>query len=378
MRLSHSKLDCILTCPMSYYLKYKQGITPKEKKKALAIGSAVHWGIEHNTCDLEEFYNEVGSKFQKDNYTEDQVLAESMVYGYLKNKDKMFEEILKDNEDNSTLELLDEAHELELTGYLKSNTNQEPHEFFGIIDLLLTTNKGFILLDYKTSSSVPDWDKYLDQIYRYIFLLNDNFPGVPIIKIGIINLRKTKIRQKKNESQFDFINRLKAEYSSNVEDYIDFHIYEVDKLNQEKIKEYLDNLSRMSDMAELIDTSETYYINYNNCFNVYGKSDYADIFYNEPQAYLNYEIKDTIYDDNNEELLTKRDCIPLDMKVINNKNVLNHYEQFKMNAISQFSVNGEIDENKLFDNLKKLYLCDDTLLKKYWDTFMYEVKNKCI
>jgi hypothetical protein len=41
---------------MTYYLKYKVGINLKVKKPALAIGSAVHWGIEHNTDDLTEYW----------------------------------------------------------------------------------------------------------------------------------------------------------------------------------------------------------------------------------------------------------------------------------------------------------------------------------
>ena len=58
MKLSHTKLQTILECPMTYFLNYKEGIKLKEEKSALAIGSAVHWGIEHNTDDLEEYYNE--------------------------------------------------------------------------------------------------------------------------------------------------------------------------------------------------------------------------------------------------------------------------------------------------------------------------------
>ena len=56
MKLSHSKMNTILCCPMTYYLTYEQGIQAKVEKPALAIGSAVHWGIEHDTNDLSEYY----------------------------------------------------------------------------------------------------------------------------------------------------------------------------------------------------------------------------------------------------------------------------------------------------------------------------------
>lgn len=61
---SHSKLDTILNCPMSYYLRYVQGISPKKDKPAFEIGSAVHWGIEHDTYDLIDYYSEKGNCLQ--------------------------------------------------------------------------------------------------------------------------------------------------------------------------------------------------------------------------------------------------------------------------------------------------------------------------
>ena len=77
---------------------------------------------------------------------------------------------------------------------------EEKHKFVGIVDLLLLTNKGFVLIDYKTSTYEPQWDNYLDQIYRYIFLLRSEYPDIPVVKIGIVNIRKTSIRQKKTEN----------------------------------------------------------------------------------------------------------------------------------------------------------------------------------
>lgn len=374
MKLSHSKLSCILECPMTYFLKYKEGIEPKYKKSALAIGSAVHWGLEHETEDLSEYYKEQGSFKQRDNYDRDELLAESMVHGYLRHKDEIFQQILTDNETGEKLELLEETHEVFLSGYLPSKLENEPHEFIGIIDLLLLTNKGFILLDYKTSSQIPDWDKYLDQIYRYIFLLRENFPETPIIKIGIINIRKAGIRQKRDENELMFLNRLKLEYELNDDAYINYHEYIPSDLDEKKIKDYILNMNKMADFADVIDTTGAYYINYNAANGIYGKSDYYDIFYKTPDAYLLYTIKDTIFDEDNDLLLELRDCVPIDMEVIENDKVLNKYEQFKANAFALFTVSENFDKNKLFDYLKKNYTCDDDLLLKYWKTLQYEIK----
>ena len=58
---------------------------------------------------------------------------------------------------------------------LPSKRYEGGYNFVGIIDLLLLTNKGFIIIDYKTSSTVPEWDKYLEQIYSYEYLLSKKF-----------------------------------------------------------------------------------------------------------------------------------------------------------------------------------------------------------
>src|SRR5690554_5375860 len=105
MRLSHSRMGMILTCPMTYKVAYKMGISLKETKPALRIGSAVHYGIEHETEDLSEFYKELGSFSQSNQYTKEQELAEAMVMGYLNQKNNIFADLLIDDETGEPLEL---------------------------------------------------------------------------------------------------------------------------------------------------------------------------------------------------------------------------------------------------------------------------------
>ena len=47
-----------------------------------------------------------------------------------------------------------------------------------------------------------------------IVCLNDK-ADIPVVKIAIINLRKTSIRQKKTENESQFLNRMKFEYDLN-------------------------------------------------------------------------------------------------------------------------------------------------------------------
>lgn len=381
MKLSHSKLTTLLSCPMTYYLSYVEGISKKETKSALAIGSAVHWGIEHNTEDLSEYYKEEGTFKQGDNYTRDQILAEAMVHGYLKHKDALFKQLLTDPKTKEQVTLVDETHELFLSGKLPSKLHVLPHEFVGIIDLLLLTDKGFILIDYKTSSMVPDWDNYLDQIYRYIMLLNSTFPDVPVYKIGIINIRKTGIRQKKNETEFEFTQRLRFEYELNDENYINYHEYLPEELNQDHIKDYISNLSKMADAGETIVNNKMWFINYSAANGTYGKSDFWDIFYKTPDAYLLYKIKDPIWNDELNSTQDYRDCRPLDMMVIDKQDVMNHISKFEQELscfVDVNDINAKLQRGELkslddirdtfFNHLNKYFICDNELLEQYWKT----------
>lgn len=376
MRLSHSKLSTILTCPMSYYLNYIQGIHQKVEKPALAIGTAVHWGIEHNTEDLTEYFNDKGSFKQVNNFSKDQLLAEAMVHGYMKHKDELFKQLLTDPITGEQLELVDELHETYLTGKLKSFKEENlTHDFVGIIDLLLLTNKGFVLVDYKTSTYIPDWDNYLDQLYRYIFELQSNFPDTPIVKIAIINIRKAGIRQKKNETEFEFLQRLKFEYDINDENYVNYHEFLPSTLNQDYIKHYIDNLAKMADNAYMIDKNKMWYINYGAANGQYGKSEYWDIFYHTPGAEALYSISDKIWDDDIQDFVTTRDCIELDMKVIDYDNVLNKYPIFKQELLDTNTSSKE----DFYAELAEKYFVDRNLLDIYWQTYVKEQKEvkKC-
>lgn len=347
MKLSHSKLSALLSCPASFKLSYIEGISKKEEKPALYVGSAVHWGIEHNTEDLSEYFGNPLS------YTRDQLLAESMVHGYLKHKDEIFDMMLTDTSTGEKLKLVDEMHELYVTGKLKSSIEKvKEHDFVGIIDLLLLTDKGFIVIDYKTSSFEPHWDQYLDQIYRYIFMLKTEFPEIPVIKIGIVNLRKTGIRQKKNENESQFLNRLRFEYDVNDDNLINYHEFNRVSLDDNLINSYIENLSRMADAGQTIVDNKMFYINYGAANGQYGKSDFWDIIYKTPDAHVLYNIRDKVWNEDEQKFDERRDCLPIDMLAIDHDNLVNHFETYKRIVEQE---NGDFSK----------YITDEQLLKLY-------------
>lgn len=379
MKLSHSKLAKIMSCPMSYRLTYELGIWTKVEKPALAIGSAVHWGIEHETDDLSEYFKKQGTFKQGDAYTRDQQLAEAMVYGYLSHKDEIFEQILVDPETGEKLELFEETHELYVTGKLRSFLAKVAyHDFIGIIDLLLLTNKGFIIIDYKTSTFEPDWEGYLDQIYRYIFMLNSEFPDIPVIKVGIINIKKTSIRQKKTENESEFINRMRWEYKSNSDNYVNYHEFPKKNIDERLLNSYIENLSRMADCAQTIVDNKLFFINFSNAKTSYGKSDFYDIFYHTPNAYVLYAISDFIWNEDEQMFVDKRDCIELDMRCADADYslVLNKYDMFEK-LYNQFFTNFEQNDTNIalfVYELGKKYYIDDDLIALYLKT--HEMKDK--
>lgn len=374
MKLSHSKLSTILSCSMTYYLQYKVGIMPKEKKKALSVGSAVHSGLEFNSDNLDKYFIENDDYVVGTEYTRDQCLAQAMVHGYLKMKDKIYDELLTDT-DGTKATILDEQHELYLEGQLKSFRYPEPHKFIGIIDLLILTDKGFIIADYKTSSYIADIEDYIDQIYRYVFLVNSVFPGVPIYKLAIINLRKSQTRIRRGESSASYLKRMKDEYSVNDGEYINVYTYEKSRFDTDKFEAYMRSLSRDADNAQAIDMNNVWIINWQNVTNKYGKSQYYDIFYKTPDCYVMYNISDNVYNQQTKELMKIRSCKPLDMLVVERDDVLNKYEMFKAQALAFYAVSNDIDKDKLFEHLKKNFVTDDDLLEKYWLTLYHEMNT---
>lgn len=372
MKLSHSKLSTLISNPLKYKVIYKLGLSLKHKSSALSIGSAVHWGIDNNTSDLQEYFSNLGTFYQASAYTYEQLLAESMVFGYLNNKDILMQNILKDLETGEQLELLDEQHEITLTASLPSKIeNNEQHSFLGIIDLLLLTNKGFIIIDYKTSRNTPNYSDYLEQIYRYVFLVKNSFPEVPIYKIGIINLRKASIRQKKTETEFSFLQRLKEEYKYNDENYISHYIYTEDSLDKKLLKQYFNNLSKMADYAEHIEQNKLFWWNYSD---EWGK-DFYGICHNVADSYLLFNISDTIFNSVENKIVDIRDAKEIDMLAINEENILHKYEQFETQAIAYFSINEDVNKDKLFMLLKQNYKCDDELLEQYWLTLQAKLEG---
>lgn len=383
MHLSHSGLQLLLTCPASYFLSKKQGISLKKETKALQVGSAFHWGCEHNTEDLKGYLDEI-DPFQNlyNDFTKEVALATGMVHGYLKKKDSIYKQILKSYE-GEDLTLVDEFHELDLVCDLPSLRFEKNHEFHGIIDLLMLTDKGWIILDYKTSSMRPDFDKYLDQVLRYCWMVEQKFPEMPIYKVGIINVRKTGLKQRQGENEENYAMRIKREYDFDDCDLIEYHEFKPDDFEKSKMDLYIKNLSRMADFAQEIEDNNFWFINYGNAVSVYGKSEFWDLFYKTPDCKYLYKVYDPMFNTDLGEMSNYRDATDLDINCLEVLNPLNHYETFKeaFNKLPMSQVpalvlaQAEACRITCLKYCKEHYTTDDELLNRYWNELLRELND---
>ena len=362
---SHSRLNTLMNNPLEYFLIYNLKIKPKIQKPAFLIGSGVHELLEKNETDATEYFIKNGPVTMHDGNSIEQCLVENIAKLYFKEKDNIYNELLRDLETGEILDILLEEHELKITANIKSKKFEFNHNFLGIIDLLILTEKGWILVDYKTSSRSVDWNSYKSQLFKYLLLLKSEFPDIPIYKIAIINLKKTQIKLRKNENELSFKKRIEAEYADN--ELIDYHIYNYNEFDDEKYNQFVDSLIGLLDTAEMIVENNLYFLNYSNIVGEYGESEYASIFYGIDGAELLYNIGDYIYDKNTNKIVTTRDCRKIDLKAVNNNFVMNNYYKFK----SEFNSREHLSKEELFDYLKTKYITDDYLLEVYYDTYNY-------
>ena len=364
---SHSKINLLMEDLFSYFLNYKMKVKPIEKSKALSLGEAVHYALENENSDLDQFFKENGTLEQKNGYSYEQVLAESLSQAYLDRKN----EILSNIVGNSKILQIDKEIKFEVP-------IDENNSFLGIIDLLITTDKGFIVIDYKTTSRTPNYDDYIEQLYRYCFILNIAKPKTPIYKIAIISLRKSGIKQKMNESIEDFKRRLILDYKERSDEYITWHTFDTESdkhiFNEEILKEHHNNLKKLIQVCDTIDQLNSYPKNYSKAQNVYGLNQYYDfIFWNRENILSKFYISDKSYNEESDLVEDRRNLNNLDLEIIKNStnSILNesivHYNKFLQ------VIDGDIknyDEKKILDK----YLVDVNLLRNYKKVF--EIENK--
>lgn len=181
MRFSHSRVECFNNCPYQYKLRYidkLKTLPSDDPTDALIVGSALHKGVEEGVDKaIKMYYNSY--PIVNDKHVEEAIKLEKLI--------------------PKALELIspDCHHEVEL----------KTKEFIGYIDLVIPNEDGSVdLLDIKYSNNV---EKYLDskQVHLYKHYYEQQY-GKKVNRIGYMFVPKTSIRQKKDESIYEFRKRL--------------------------------------------------------------------------------------------------------------------------------------------------------------------------
>lgn len=215
MQYSHSRVECHISCPYKYKLRYVdklEVVKDYTPDNALICGNTIHQGAETNLEDALKFYHS--------NYP---IIS-----------DKHIEEIIKFEY------LIPKIHEiLDGVNVYKKEFKISTSRFIGIVDLITKNEDGTVdVFDYKYSNN---YEKYMEspQLHLYKYYLEQR--GFKVRKLGFIFIPKISIKQKKDESIYEFRLRINEELKNSK-----IKIAEV-KYDANKVIEYLDNIIKITE-----------------------------------------------------------------------------------------------------------------------------------
>jgi phage nucleotide-binding protein len=218
MQYSHSKVECHISCPFKYKLRYVdklKTIPDYSADNALICGNAIHMGAEKDLKSALDFY-----------YSNYPII-----------NDRHVEEVIKFEY------LIPKIHQLlaDINVYRKEFKISTPR-FIGIVDLITKNEDGSVdVFDYKYSNN---YEKYSEspQLHLYKYFLEQI--GFKVRKLGFIFIPKASIRQKQEETLYQFRKRLDQELKNSK-----IKIMEV-KYDASKVIEYMDNIINITEDDE--------------------------------------------------------------------------------------------------------------------------------
>lgn len=218
MQYSHSRVETHLSCPYKYKLRYVDKLKTIQAPNAddpLIVGNTIHLGAEK---DLQ-----TAIKWYYDNYPiiSDRHIEEVMKFEYF----------------------IPKIHELlaNIDVYRKEFKINH-YRFIGIVDLITKNEDGTVdVFDYKYSNN---YEKYSEspQLHLYKYFLEE--AGFKVRKLGFIFIPKISIKQKKEESLYQFRKRLQEELKNSK-----IKIMEV-KYDASKVIKYMNNIINIIEDVE--------------------------------------------------------------------------------------------------------------------------------
>ena len=215
MRYSHSRVETHLSCPYKYKLRYVdklKTIPDYTADNALICGNTIHQGAETNLEDALNFY-----------YSNYPIISDLHVNEIIK-----FEYLIP-----KIQELLSDVN------VYKKEFRINTYRFIGIVDLITKNVDGSVdVFDYKYSNN---YEKYSEspQLHLYKYFLEQI--GFKVRRLGFIFIPKVSIKQKKEETLYQFRKRLNEELNNSK-----IKIMEV-KYDAAKVIDYMDNIIKITE-----------------------------------------------------------------------------------------------------------------------------------
>lgn len=178
MHWSYSRVECFAKCPWQYYLRYYKKLKTLPETNAdnaLWLGLAMHKGIEESSV-------EAGVDEYKSHYN---IMTDENINWIIQLEYQL----------PQVIDLLPKGGEHELEVKLE--------DFAGYIDYVC----GDTLFDFKFSNNVENY-RNSPQLSLYKYYLEKVRPDLKINRLKYIMIPKVSIRQKKDETLFDFRQRL--------------------------------------------------------------------------------------------------------------------------------------------------------------------------
>lgn len=214
--LTFSRIKARKNCPMAEHIRYDLELVPRNKKKSLGLGSAVHLGLETDDIDKAVGYFDgvfPDSQEEANELEVQRATVRAMLTGYFARFGKWGEETIREL-----------SFDIPIRNP-KTGAVSRSFRLQGKIDAITVIDGKTWLVEYKTASQINkgyfDRVSLDEQITLYMYAYREKFGVKPE---GVIYrvLKKPTIRQTKKESLEQFCNRLEQDYV----DRPDFYFFE--------------------------------------------------------------------------------------------------------------------------------------------------------
>lgn len=214
--LTFSRIKARKNCPMAEHIRYDLELVPRNKKKSLGLGSAVHLGLETDDIDKAVGYFDgvfPDSQEEANELEVQRATVRAMLTGYFNRFGKWGEETIREL-----------SFDIPIRNP-KTGAVSRSFRLQGKIDAITVIDGKTWLVEYKTASQINkgyfERVSLDEQITLYMYAYRETFGVKPE---GVIYrvLKKPTIRQAKKESMEQFCNRLEQDYV----DRPDFYFFE--------------------------------------------------------------------------------------------------------------------------------------------------------